>query len=201
MKKLNSHLVQKELRDRHLNLFSVQDLVSLFKVSPRAAQAFLSYNVDKGVFTRLKPNLFSLKDPAPSELAVANRLYSPSYISLFTALSHYSLIPETVYIISSVTTKPTREFEVNNIPYIYNRIKQPAYTGYIPAVIGGSTVFIATPEKAVADFLYFVYLGKLRYNDRLKWKKIDLSLLNQYMALFSKPNLAAFAKQKFNNYD
>lgn len=201
MKKLNYHLAQTELRRRNLHLFTTQDLVSLFDATTRATQAFLSYNIKKGVFIRLKPNLFSLKDPVVSEFAIANRLYAPSYISLNTAMAYYHLIPEVVYAITSVTTKTTREFEVNNLSFSYRSIKPLAYTGYIPTIINGTTIFIATPEKSVADFLYFVYLGKQRYNDRLNLKNINLKLLNQYLALFSKPKLIIFAQQKFKNHD
>ncbi len=200
MKKLNYHLAQKELRDRHLNMFTAQDLISLFNVGTRAAQAFLSYNVKKGAFVRLKPNLFSLKDSAPPPLTIANRLYAPSYISLNTALSHYNLIPEIVYAVTSVTTKPTREFEANNILFTYTKIKPSAYTGYVPARIDGAAVFIATPEKAVADFLYLVYLGKQTYNDRLKLKQINQTLLRRYLTLFSKPKLITFARNQLKNY-
>lgn len=167
-----------------LKLFTTSDLMIMFGVGKRASQAFLSYNVKKGAFVRLKAGLFALKNNLPSEYIIANRLYSPSYISLDTALSYYNLIPETVYAITSVTPKPTREFEVNGIAYDYRRIKREAFTGYIPKEIHGETVYIATPEKAVADFLYFVSLGKRKYNDRLKLDKIDSSQLKQYRDLF-----------------
>ncbi|HOX16403.1 MAG TPA: hypothetical protein PLP18_09785, partial [Smithellaceae bacterium] len=35
---------------------------------------------------------------------MANKIYAPSYVSLEMALSHYSLIPESVYGITSVAT-------------------------------------------------------------------------------------------------
>lgn len=186
MKKLNLHQVQEQLASSGLKLFTVSDLMVMFGVEKRAAGAFISYNVKKGAFLRLKAGLFALKNDLPSEYAIANRLYFPSYISLDTALSYYSLIPETVYTITSVTPKSTREFEVNSLLFDYRRIKKEAFCGYIPQKIHGETVYIATPEKAVADFLYFISLGKRKYNDRLKLDKIDSSQLKSYQDLFKK---------------
>lgn len=168
----------------NLKIFTASDLMVMFGVEKRAAQAFVSYNVKKGAFLRLKAGLFALKNNLPSQFAIANRLYFPSYISLDTALSYYSLIPETVYTISSVTPKPTREFVVDNWAFDYRRIKSQAFTGYIPQKIHGEIIYIATPEKAVADFLYFVSLGKRKSNDRLKLDRVDSSRLKQYQALF-----------------
>jgi predicted transcriptional regulator of viral defense system len=184
MKKLNLHQVEEQLVSSGLKIFTASDLMVMSGVEKRAAEAFISYNVKKGAFLRLKAGLFSLKNKLPAEYAIANRLYFPSYISLDTAFSYYSLIPETVYAITSVTPKPTREFEVNGIVYDYRRIKRQAFTGYIPKKIHGETVYIATPEKAVADFLYFVSLGKREYNDRLKLSRLDSSQLREYQDLF-----------------
>jgi predicted transcriptional regulator of viral defense system len=195
MKKLNLHQVKSRLSSLGLKIFAARDVRSIFGASQRAAQAFLSYNVNKGAFIRLKAGLYALADNLPSEFAIANRLYTPSYISLALALSYYNLIPEVVYTITSVTPKPTREFKVNNLLYNYRRIKQPAYTGYIPKNIFGETVYIAEPEKAVADWLYYIYLGKNSYNDRLKLKDLDLVQLKKYLKLFSQPRLISLSQE------
>lgn len=186
MKKLNLHKAEEQLVSSGLKLFTTFDLMVMFGVEKRAAQAFVSYNVKKGAFLRLKAGLFALKSNLPSEYAIANRIYFPSYISLDSALSYYNLIPETVYAITSVTPKPTREFEVMGRLFDYRRIKKEAFTGYIPKKIHGETIYIATPEKAVADFAYFVSLGKREKNDRLKLNRIDSSKLKKYQALFKK---------------
>lgn len=168
----------------------------VFGAGERAAEAFLSYNVKKGAIVRLKAGLFALSKNMPSEYVIANRLYFPSYISLDTALSYYNLIPETVYAITSITTKPTREFERGERLFTYKRIKKEAYTGYVLESIHGDKVYIATPEKAVADFMYFVYLGKREYNNRFELGKIDFKRLEEYLLLFSKKGLVAFTRKK-----
>jgi len=51
---------------------------------------------------------------------------------------------------------------------------------------------IASPEKAVADYCYFILLGKIgSWNDRLDLRRIKLKKVRQYLSLF--------ADQKFIN--
>lgn len=132
MKKLNLHKVEERLLSSGLKLFTASDLMVMFGVGKRAAQAFASYNVKKGAFLRLKAGLFALKNNLPSEYVIANRLYFPSYVSLDTALSYFNLIPETVYTITSVTPKPTREFEVDGLLFDYRRIKRKPLLAIFP---------------------------------------------------------------------
>lgn len=188
MKKLNSHQVEEKLSSLNLKIFKPQDLRVMFGVEERAVQGFLDYNTKKGVFVRLKRGLYALKRNLPGDFSLANSLYSPSYVSLDTALSYYSLIPETVYAVTSVTAKATREFTVEGRLFEYRKIKREAFTGYQPKEINGEVVFLATPEKAVADFLYFVRLGKRVDNDRLKWEQIDRQKLEKYLKLFGQKN-------------
>jgi predicted transcriptional regulator of viral defense system len=184
MKKLNLHQAEERLLELNLKVFTPNDLRVIFGVSQRAVQGFLHYNLEKGAFVHLRKGLYTLKRNLPPEFVLANRLYAPSYISLDSALAYYHLIPETIYAVTSVTTKPTRKFVAHNLSYEYRKIKREAYTGYQPKEINGQLVYLATPEKAVADFLYFVSLGKRSFNERLKLGKIDKNKLNKYLKLF-----------------
>lgn len=186
MKKLNLHEVTEKLLELNLKIFRPADLKVMFKVKDRAVRGFLNYNVKKEAFVRLKPGLYALKRNFPEDFFLANTLYSPSYVSLDTALSYYNLIPESVYAVTSITTKPTREFVINKRFFEYRKIKKEAYTGFVPQELSGKIVYLATPEKAVGDFLYFVFLGKRLFNDRLKTEKLNKKELKKYLELFDK---------------
>ena len=200
MKKLNLHETEEKLFSGNIKIFTPQDLMVIFGVNKRAVEGFLNYNLKKGVFVHLKKGLYALKRNLPSEFALANRIYSPSYVSLDSALSFYGLIPETVYAVTSITTKPTREFEVLNRLFEYRKIKKEAYTGYIPKTVSGEVVLIAVPEKAVADFLYFVYLGKRVFNERLRLKKVNSLQLRKYLGLFGQKKLIPLANRFLKQY-
>lgn len=195
MSKLNWRNFEETLLEKGLRIFSPRDVSLFFDVSPRAAQGFLSYNVKGGFIVKLKRGAYALKKNLPSDFLVANKLYEPSYVSLSVALSFYNLIPETVYSITSVTPKPTREFEVLGRTFSYNRIKKEAFDGYEPREVSGETVLVATPEKAVADFLYFVSLGKRSYNDRLKIRQVNEEKLREMAKLFGSQRLLSLLEK------
>jgi len=113
----------------------------------------------KGKVIKLKRGLYVLnsedrKDNL-SRLFISKELYGPSYVSLEYALSFYGLIPEKVVDISCVTTKKTMSFENAMGKFIYQHIKEKYFTGFSEQRDDSNfAYFIATPEKAVVDFLY-----------------------------------------------
>jgi predicted transcriptional regulator of viral defense system len=86
---------------------------------------------------------------------VANRIYTPSYISLHSALSFYGMIPEEVVQLTSVTTLKTARFENVFGTFHYQNVKTPLYFGFeIKTMQSGRGLLFATPEKALLDLLY-----------------------------------------------
>ena len=82
---------------------------------------------------------------------LANRLYSPSYISTYWALGLYGLIPEKVVSYTSVTQRVTRQFNNTFGLFRYQHIKEAAFFGYRMHDLNGDRVLIAEPEKALLD--------------------------------------------------
>src|SRR3989338_2897590 len=145
MKSLNVLEVLNGLSRKKMRIFSTEEFRRLFRVTLRAAQEFIKDH-NRDLFTKLRNGLYALGSEPPHEFEIANRLYEPSYISLEYALAYYRLIPETVYAVTSVTTKITREFTVQGKNYEYSRIKRRAYTGYRLASEGQVRMLMAVPE-------------------------------------------------------
>jgi len=164
-----------------VTVFSSQEFRRAAALTPASAKMLLFRYVRKGYLLRLKDNrgLYGLKNRRPHPWLVANKLLRPSYISLETALSHYGRIPETVHAVTSVTSKTSRVFESLGLHFSYQKIKASAFTGYRPHPIEGQTVWLAEMEKAVADYLYFVHLGRKNLNDRFRCRESsDRSFFN-----------------------
>ena len=53
--------------------------------------------------------------PIPNLFLIANHLRGPSYVSMESALSYWSVIPERVYEVSSVTLKTTKTYTNGSI--------------------------------------------------------------------------------------
>lgn len=190
IRKLKSYNVVQELRKRNLPIFTPLQFQRIFDVSKHATSWFIKSQTKAGIFVKLRQGLYMLADYPANDYVIANYLYAPSYISFDTALSFYGIIPEVIYNIASATTKTTREFEVENIHFMYHKIKREAYSGYTSLKYLDNTILIAEPEKALADFLYFVTLKKrsLHY-ERLNLKKIKKTKLISYIQLFNQPKM------------
>jgi predicted transcriptional regulator of viral defense system len=113
------------------------------------------------------------------QFLIANTLYTPSYVSLETALSYHNFIPEIVYAHTSVTTRLPKQFHNEAGIYTYNQIKADAYRGYqlLPIPNHRRKVKIATPEKALLDYLY-LHPEIARLDDFLSLR-LNVEVLNQ----------------------
>jgi len=109
-----------------------------------------------GVVIRIKKGLYCFgedfrKEPI-SRKYLANLIYGPSYISLDYALSYHGLIPERVEVVTSVTTRRSRDFSTPFGIFSYRMVTDNRYTvGAIIEQSGKESFLIATPEKALID--------------------------------------------------
>lgn len=186
--------VAEELKKRNVKVFTPLEFQRIFKVSYNNSKSFINRNVKRNRFIKLKNGLYTFSGADIPKFVIANKLYTPSYISFETALSYYHIIPETIYTIFSATTKASREFEAQESSFIFHRIKKEAFFGYIPEKIDNTVILIAEPEKALLDYLYFVVLKKKIFNNRLNIKHISKIKLLKYAKHFKKDKLIQFVK-------
>ena len=103
----------------------------------------------KGRLNTLKRGLYELaypKDVMLPDMYIANKLYGPSYVSLETALSNYSIIPEVCMAVTSITTKTTRRFRNKHGLFVYSAIQANAFRGYFIEKQRGFNILMAEPE-------------------------------------------------------
>lgn len=134
-----------------------RDLVKRVR-NPQAMRNQLRRWRGKGLLLKLRKGAYVLSGPAcrrPDIHWIANCLYGPSYLSLEYALSFYGLIPERAADIVSVTTLKTMRFQNDLGSFVYRHVQPEAFQGFRSAGSGAAHFFMAEPEKAVVDFLYF----------------------------------------------
>ncbi len=124
----------------------------------------------KGLLRSLRRGLYVLcpaeRRVEPSRFFLGNQLFIPSYISLESALAHHHLIPEFVAATTSVTVRKTCRFENEFGVFTYQHIRSEAYEGFTAVPQSDAfQVLVASPEKAVVDFLY-LNLEKFKPGDR-----------------------------------
>lgn len=141
----------------------------------------------KGHIIQVKRGLYAFteyKDQL-SAFQLAQPIYSPSYISLESALSEYGLIPEFVPSTTSVTTRANRTFSNSFGSFYFRHLKQDLFWGYVSVTTQSGNYFLAEPEKAVLDYLYLnsrmikndadleeIRINYDEFNQRIEKKKI-----------------------------
>lgn len=186
--------IQNQLKSSGLTVFTTREFTRVTRMSFTASRKFLLRYTELGIFWQLRRGYYTFREPPVHAWIIAHKLYQPSYISMESALSHYGFIPESVYGVTSVTTRLTREFQANNTLFIYQTMKKEAYRGYRPHMIDGQTVFLAEPEKVLADYFYFVHLGKKNWNDRIRIQDIHQKKLWDYLKCFERKNLLSWSR-------
>ena len=159
---------------------------------------------EKGYISKVRNSWYVFNDNKVNNFFISNRVYSPSYISLESALSYYGVIPEAVFNITAVTTLKTYSFEFKDIIYSYNTIKTNAYTGYEIVYNDELPLKIATPEKALIDFLYLRKTGnsdKDLLELRLDLINIDLNELFRLTGFFKNKKLEEKVNILVRTYD
>jgi predicted transcriptional regulator of viral defense system len=144
-----------ELREE-LKDFAVVTVNDIRKIEPDFYLARLNEWQKKGYIKKLRRGYYMFADAVLNEemlFLIANKLYSPSYISFEIALSHYGLIPEGVYLITSASSKKTARFKTPISEFAYRRIKRTIFYGYKIEQHKGQGYKIAEMEKAILDYL------------------------------------------------
>ena len=111
----------------------------------------------KGWLELIRRGVYKLKEFEIREpFAVANFIYSPSYISLESALNYYSIIPDIPFGITSVAIKKTSQFKIKNFGvFYYCHIKPELFFGYKTILVEKNYSYnIALPEEAIFDYFY-----------------------------------------------
>jgi len=194
---MNYFALRLALQTGKMYLFTLGDIKNLFPDErDKTIKNNLSRWLSKGYFVRLKRDLYEFIDQGREakipDLYVANRMYEPSYVSLETALSIYSIIPDVAAVATSVSIQPTRMFKNKYGSFFYRTCKKDAFTGYRLMLYDGFRVRIADKEKALVDFLYYrLHSGyatdfdEERFNKRIL-KKINWEKALHYAGLFNK---------------
>src|SRR3989344_6324697 len=184
VKLVNQIIFAAKVKEKKLPIFTEANIRMLFGLSPAAATKLLHRYSSKRFIARLKRGLYALGDVLPPDLFIANKLYIPSYVSREFARSYHRVIPETVYEITSVSTRATRNFEIFGKIYSYRKILDCAFTGYTVEKQGGFTFRIADADKAFVDTLYYRILFGKKPLTRFNKERINKEKALQYANLF-----------------
>lgn len=137
--------------------FIVFSLTDIRKIKPDFDRRRLSEWQKQGYITKIRRGYYIFANQKLQEeilFLIANTIYQPSYVSFETALSFYNFIPEGVYAVTSATSRERSSFDSPVGRFAYRSLHPRIMVGYVLRSVGTRSYQIASPEKAILDYLY-----------------------------------------------
>jgi len=157
-------------------VFSRTDVLKLFPEEPvNQINTQLYRMIKRGDLIGLKRGMYVFPNLNIDEFVIANKLYSPSYVSLESALNIFGVIPDIPSVVTSVTTVTSKKINTSLGNFKYSKINENLFFGYKSILDERSGFYysIANPEKALLDFIY------IRKVKNLSEYRVDLNNVNQ----------------------
>lgn len=159
--KRKSNLLEKLKKLSYFNNKTIYSLGKSLDLKANSIKTYISRFLKYKEIIQLKNGLYvnsefflNNKKDISYYFYLSNILYSPSYISSWTALQYYNLTTESIYPITAVSSKTSRNFENKIGTFSYNSIRKDLFNGF---VLKGDKFkfYIASPAKALFDLIYF----------------------------------------------
>jgi len=150
-------------------VFSIKELSQLFpNISYQSLKDRLSYAVKTKKLQKPRRGIYTKSNYNPFELA--NKIYTPSYISLETVLLKEGVIFQEKKEITLVSYL-TRTIKINDqIIISYRKIKDPILNN-LKGIVKNENYFIAEKERAFLDAI-FLFKDFHFDNLNLDWEKV-----------------------------
>ena len=122
---------------------------------------------------------------------VASQLYIPNYLSFESALTKYGILNLIPYTLTFATTRKTKKYTLRKQKIEFRQISPELFFGFEMK----NGIYIASPEKAFLDQVYFATRGKARLDfDELDIKKLSMKSLKELSRKFP-----AYVRSFLNN--
>jgi hypothetical protein len=164
-----------ELNQTNRKLFHTSDLATLWKVTNRQSlYVTIMRYVDKGILFPVYKGLYSTVPIAalnPLELAKAV-IHRYTYLTTESVLAQAGIISQPIYDYTFATDKSKR-VTIGQWSFRFRQLKD-AYLYHPAGIIDQEGIFVATPERAVADMLYFNPKSHFDLLEAIDFEKVKL---------------------------
>lgn len=164
-------------------IFSQTDVsIALHRTSRQAVHSGISRSLRSGDILKLKRGLYlfgeRLRKQPISRFLIANKLYTPSYISFESALSYHGLVPEAVYVTTSACyLRKKKSFGTGIGEFSYDFIPVSPFFLNVEQTRDSRKALMAGPLKALFDLAYCKKLVYLGLEDMENDLRIDIDAL------------------------
>ncbi|HYM09609.1 MAG TPA: hypothetical protein VEU62_02690 [Bryobacterales bacterium] len=178
-------------------VYSTADLgVLVERLHPARLAEAIRLLVREGVLLRLRRGLYLDRLHGYRPEVAGERWVAPAYLSTESALDRHALCQTGILASTYVTTRllASRARAVRSLEgrrFVYRHVAAHLFFGYQPE----DGLLVAEPEKAVLDFLYFVYKKQrsvLSPQD-IDFRRLNASRYRAYVKAYRQAGFAAYA--------
>jgi len=155
----------------NLSYFGKSAIFQYIDIKPASLSVNINRWIKEGTLIQLKKGLYTtsnyferVKNKSLYLEFIANKLRTPSYLSLEYILQKHSILSEAVYSVTSVTNKAGRAYNNSLGLFFYRNIKESLFTGFDIIDYNGFQIAQATKAKALFDWLYLKLLRAKNIN-------------------------------------
>ena len=168
---MNDLKILEKIKEYPKTLFTVDDLGKILNIKEKSLRTVIYRLSRRGVIRKLGGGWYSVYGTIVTPEQIASQIYHPSYLSLKTVLSKDGIINQIPRQIYSISLNKSYKIKINGVFLVYRQIKRELFFGFYQK----ENQYIAYPEKALLDLLYFISRGI----ETVSFQELDLSRLNR----------------------
>jgi predicted transcriptional regulator of viral defense system len=171
----------KKLQKINKPFYTIADLEKITNLSRNSLYVTLKRWADGGIIERVAQGIYLPMGISISIENLAAQLYIPNYLSFESALAKYGILNLIPYTLTFATTRKTRKYILQNREVEFRQIASKLFFGFEMR----NGIYIASPEKAFLDEVYFKARGKATIDvDELNIKKLSFKTLKDLLKRF-----------------
>ncbi len=161
--------------------YTIADLEKIAGLQRNSLYVALKRWVAGGFIERVAQGIYLPMGSPVSMETLAAQLYLPNYLSFESALAGYGILNLIPYTITFATPRKTKKYLLRKQEVEFRQIAQYLFFGFEMK----NGIYIALPEKAFLDEVYFLTRGKLTLDfDEIDAKKLSLKRLKDFSKRF-----------------
>lgn len=171
----------KKLQKINKPFYTIADLEKITGLQRDSLYVALRRWGGEGIIERVSQGIYLPMGSLISMETLAAQLYLPNYLSFESALARYGILNLIPYTLTFATPRKTKKYLLRKQEVEFRQITRDLFFGFEMK----NGIYVAQPEKAFLDEIYFFVRGKVTLDfDEVDIKKMSIQRLKEYSLSF-----------------